>query len=247
MNLIILIGSFLVSSQMKAAVPERFYDLPCRKQIEKVLTKVGSRDRWVRTVDPQKNVFAYRSRTRELAKWVEIQSFPNPYLFIYETKKTRVYQWDKTGCTVMSDTDAPALNILSGKKNSFTDKSIEMLLAKDKRAMIYIWSPTMVYSMKEMHVFKKVAESSGLEFIPVIGSYSSVEEAKKYFAPYKLEIPYQKLNSLELYMREGAIHFPSTFIVANKRISARIFGAMPEEELTKAVAVELADLQGEEL
>lgn len=246
MNILFLVASFILGPQVEAAVPERFYDLPCRKEIERTLTKAGSKDKWVRTVDPQKDVQAYRSRTKEFAKWVEVQSFENPYLFVYETSKTRVYQWDKSNCSVLINSDTKPMNILKRNNNSFTDKSLQALLTAGKRAMIYIWSPTMVYSMKEMHVFKKVAESLGLEFIPVLEFYSSIEEAKKIFASYKLIIPYQKLNSLELYMREGTIHFPISFIVANKRISSRIFGAMSEIELTQAVAKELADLQQEE-
>ncbi len=235
----LLFAAFL-SVEAWAYLPEEIVTHKCRKVLEKTLKKNASKDNWVRTVDPQKDVQAFRSPTENLGTWVEIQTFENPYLFVFSPDKSHVYKFSGKDCSVLTSTDTKAMNFLNYKGDGFTDLKLKELVKADKPSMIYIWSPDMVYSMSEMSVFKQVAKEQGLQFVPVLDMSQSPEEAKKLSSGHGLNIPMTKLQSVELYMREGNLHFPTTFIVGRNRISDRVFGVLTPQLLTERVLEEVA-------
>ena len=239
-RLMLLTGIMLSSHALAALVPEPLFSMSCRNDIEKVLKKHQSKDRWVRTIDPQTGVLAFRTPTKEIGQWLEIQTFPNPYVFFFESKFTKVYQWSGKDCTILNDTTNKPLDFLGSKKKGFTDEVLKNYVESDAPAMIYIWSPAMVYSMKEMSVFRKVAKEMDLQFIPLLDFGENSEEAKKLISGYEPDLEIKKVQSVELYMREGTTHFPSTYIAGYGRISNRIFGVMPAEDLKEQVNDELA-------
>lgn len=243
MKLKFLLLVSVLSTNAFAVVPDELLDISCRSAIEKVLKKSESKDKWVRTIDPQVGVQAYRSPTKKFAKWIEIQTFENPYVFVFENQKTRVYQFDKKTCVPLNDSDVRPLNFLKAKKEGFTDKKLQALVESDKPSMIYIWSPSMVYSMREMQVFRDAAKKMNVEFVPVLDFTQPAEHAKKALAHYGQEVEIQKFQSLELYMREGDVHFPSTFVVGYNRISDLIFGALTPELLEARLHKELMTIQ----
>lgn len=235
----------MMSLNSLAGLPGKLSTIACIGDIEKVVKKANSTDKWFRTVDPQENVFAYRTPTSKLGIWVEIQSFPNPYVFIYDSKKTRVYQWNAKTCETMINSDVKPLEFLNNKKATFTDEALKKLVEAEKKSMIYIWSPTMVYSVKEMSVFRQVAKELGLNFIPILDYADSAKEAQNVINNYQTGIKVEKFRSVELYMREGTNHFPSTFIVGHNKISKKIFGVLNHEMLTTRVNKELIDISAD--
>lgn len=237
---ILFTGIMLSAQAMAALVPEPLFSMSCRTDIEKVLKKHQSKDRWVRTIDPQKGVFSFRTPTKEIGKWIELQTFPDPYVFFFESKSTKVYQWSGKDCVLLNDTTNRPLEFLVGKKKGFTDAALKTYVEADVPAMIYIWSPSMVYSMSEMKVFRKVAESLEMKFVPLLDFGENAENAKKLISGYEPNLEIKKVQSVELYMREGTTHFPSTYIAGYGRISNRIFGVMTPELLTEAASEELA-------
>ncbi len=240
MKLSLLVAGLLLSMNLWALVPDPFLSISCRNEIEQVIKKHASKDKWTRTVDPQQGVLSFRSPTKEIGKWVEIQSFPNPYVFFFEKRFTKVYQWDGKTCSVLNDTTNKPLSFLTSKKAGFTDAKLKKYVESDKPAMIYVWSPSMVYSMSEMKVFRQVAKDLDLEFVPVLDFNENPAVAKKLIAKYEPDMEMHKFQSLELYMREGTIHFPSTYIAGLNRISNRIFGVFPADLLKEEVLDELA-------
>lgn len=227
-----------------ADLPSKLTTMPCSNEIEKVLTKLESTDKWVETVNPQQGVLAFRSPTKKLAKWVEIQSFENPYLFYFETDKTKVMQWDSKTCATIVNSESKPLEFLRKHSSNFTDENLQSLIEAKKLSMIYIWSPTMAYSMSEMGVFRKVAETMEINFVPVLDFYDDPATSKKLLSGYKQDIKIQKFQSLELYMREGTIHFPSTYIVGKGKISRKIQGVLTPELLIESINGELVFFGG---
>jgi thiol-disulfide isomerase/thioredoxin len=226
------------------ALPEELATMFCRDQIEKVIKKAGSKDKWVRTVDPQQGILSFRTPTKTFAKWVEVQTFDNPYVFVFENSKTRVHQFDKKTCLPLNDSDVKPLSFLKTKKEGFTDKQFQALVESDKPSLVYVWSPTMVYSMREMHVFQQVAKELGVAFVPVLHFDDSAANAKQVISEaYKQNIEVVKNNSLELYMREADVHFPTSYVAGNGRVSKQIFGVLTHELFTARLKKELALLQ----
>lgn len=237
--------SLFLSLSLKADLPPKLSSISCGVVIEKTLKTLKSTDKWIETVNPQLGIFAFRSPTEEMAKWVEIQSFPNPYLFYFEPHKSKVFQWNGKTCAPLINSETKPFSFLrKSDVHSFTDEKLQKLVNDKKNSMIYIWSPTMVYSMSEMATFKKVAKELDLNFVPVLDFNESLDVAKKLISGYKPEIEMQKFQSLELFMREGTIHFPSTYLVGNKNISPRIFGVLTAELLRARVYKELALFNG---
>lgn len=240
MKVSLLVAGLILSSNLWALVPEPLFMISCRKDIEKVIKKHASKDKWVRTVDPQQGVQSFRSPTKEIGKWIEIQSFPDPYVFFFEKRFTKVYQWNGKDCSLLNDTTNRPLSFLKDKKSGFDDAKLKTFVEAEKPAMIYIWSPSMVYSMSEMKVFRQVAKDLDLEFVPVLDFNQNSATAKKLIAKYEPEVEINRFQTLELYMREGTTHYPSTYIAGHNRISNRIFGVLPADLLKEAVLDQMA-------
>lgn len=235
----LLLAIALTSLSVSAKVPDPFLSITCREDIERVLKKFGSKDKWVRSVDPEANVLSFKSPTKQFGRWVEVQSFANPYVFIFDGQQSRVYQWEAKTCKLLNDTTHKPLSVVSGK-SGMDDAEVQALTKGEKPSLIYVWSPSMVYSMSEMKVFRQVAKDLGLEFVPLLDSKVQADLGKKLISGYEPDLKIQKTKSMELYMRDGNIHFPASFVAGNGRISNRIFGVMTAEELKEAILDELA-------
>lgn len=227
-----------------AKLPPHLQGMACEKEIQVVLTKQGAADDWSRTVDPGENVMAFRTPTSEIGRWIEIQSFPNPYLMILEPTKSKVYEWDAKTCTTLKLNTVPGVPFKKAKSSDFNDAKLGELLKEKKQALIYVWSPTMTYSVTEMHTFLKVAKDMNLEFIPVFDFLDTQKRAEEVISQRMPQIKLSRFSSIELYMRQGSLHFPSSFVVSHGKISDRIFGVKQEKELKDVIASEMRNNSG---
>ena len=235
-----IVALVLASFHAKAFLPESLESLPCKEEAIAIVKKAKSKNGWVRTADPEANVKSYRSPTQEIGKWVEIHTTPNPHVFVFSHKSSKIYQFDAKTCKQQLNIEQPVFSFLAQKGPSFTDENLSELVKSDKPSMVYIWSPSMIYSMKEMGVFIKIAKELNVNFIPVLDYKESIADGKKYVSPYQPDLEINRLKSVELFMREGTTHFPSTYIVGNNFISHRIFGVLTPELLRERVLDELA-------
>lgn len=241
----LLTGALLLTAiSASAVVPDQLLSMPCRTEIEKFLKKQGSKDQWRRTVDPEEGVMAFSSPTDTIGRWVEIQTFENPHVYAYDAQKTVVREWGVKNCELVNSSDTKPMSILKGK-NVFNDEKLKSVVESGKKSLIYVWSPTMVYSLQNMEVFKKMAKEMELEFIPVLDPNQNVENAQKVLSQFQPDLKAEKHRSLEILMREGAAHFPSSFLVHNGKISKRIFGAWTAEKLAPKLKEELIMLESE--
>lgn len=243
MKLLVPMILSMASLMAHAQLPSDLNDIKCGKEINSILKKNGAKDEWTRTVDPQPGVRAYRTPTKEFAKWVEVQSFADPYVFIFDTKKSKIYQFDKKSCAPLMNVEGKPLEVVQTKKAPFTDSDLKSLVESEDFSLVYVWSPVMTYSMTEMGVFINIAKELNVKFVPVLDYNFKSEDADKYLAPHVTGVKIQRGKSLELYMREANIHFPSSYIVGNNRISPRIFGVLTPDLLRERVLDELAALK----
>jgi hypothetical protein len=88
----------LIAFESYAGLPSELSHIPCRFKMEKVLEKFGSIDKWSRSVDPSPGSQAFSSPTKDKDRTVEIQSLPDPYVFVHEKSKTKLYRWEGKDC-----------------------------------------------------------------------------------------------------------------------------------------------------
>lgn len=245
MKKILLLMSALGTLNAFASLPSELSAIKCRFDIEKVVKAAGSKDKWFRTIDPASNVMSFRSPTSEIGRWIEVQSHPDPYVFVFDNKKTKVKQFSGHNCTPLNVSDVRPLKIADIKGDKLTDKDIQKHAESKKKFLYYTWSPSMTYSVKEMHVFKKVAAKLGMEFVPVLDPFESMKNAQKVIKDFNLDIKARKIGSIELYMREGMNHYPSSFVMIDGKISRLLFGVMDEVTLEQRILTQLSNLAKE--
>ncbi len=145
----------------------------------------------------------------------------------------------------------------------FDDKKLTSLQTKSERgAVVYVWSPRMVYSVQQMHIASRAAATSGLDFIVVHDARVPEKELitfkdKSSQPPSRTEIkideqdlatpPYLPileasvpLCAEKLLKSEALRHFPTAFIVTAQGVHRQpIVGAMPPAAWQTSIAQRL--------
>jgi len=255
----IILGLLLtVSGHVFAAdyLPEDSYkDFKCQKE---VLTQLKNffptTPQWDRVADVSFDTQAFRA-SNEVGEWYELHVAEKdmPSVTFFSTAKMAEYKWDDK-CH-MTKAPGPGFEFFKQNKKhpieNFSDADLKRVLKTNKKGVIYIWSPRMVYSVTEFTRFKTQIEKKGFEFIPVLDHAVAADEAmaalKKAGVEFKVRTAanvrepssvdyYKRLNSVELYMRNANLHFPTLFVYGNGKLqSRRIVGVMTNEGIGKSI------------
>lgn len=258
----LLIMSFMLGLSLRSfgadLLPKDTYqDYKCKTEVQKELEKTftGNMPAWERTADPSFDTQAFRTPMAKVGEWYELQITEkgSPKFYFYSSGKTMTWNWSKT-CKAAT-TKAPGLEFFKQAKGSkdevYGDADLEKVLAEKKTALIYMWSPRMVYSVTEFTRVRTLAEKRKMEFIPVLDPMVDVSEAqaamKKAGIDIKMKIAsnqrepsslalYKRMNSVELYMRNGTLHFPTVFVTANGKMhSRRLVGVLTNIDLNTSL------------
>lgn len=240
-------------------------DYKCKTEVQTELEKIfaGKEPTWQRTADPSFDTQAFRAPSAKVGEWYELQLTEkgSPKLQFYSSTKTATWNWSKT-CKP-AHTKAPGLEIFklaSGTKDEmFGDSDLEKILAAKKTAMIYMWSPRMVYSVTEFTRMRGLAENRKMDFIPVLDPMVDVKEAraamKKAGIDFQVKMAssqrepssvalYKRMNSVELYMRNGTLHFPTVFVTANGKVHPRrLVGVLTNTDLNTSMDEMIGELK----
>lgn len=240
-------------------------DFKCKTEVQKELEKVfsGVSPDWERTADPSFDTQAFRAPTAKTGEWYELQiaEKETPKLFFYSSAKNATSSWSKT-CK-LATTKKPGLEFfkLTGNDKSeiYGDADLAKLMADKKTAMIYMWSPRMVYSVTEFNRMRALAEKRKMEFVPVLDPMVDIKEAraamKKAGIDFQIKTAnsqrepssialYKRMNSVELYMRNGTLHFPTVFLTANGKMhSRRIIGVMTNDGMNASLDEMMGELK----
>ncbi len=229
-----LISLILTSTYSFAGIlPEKLEDtLVCKKEIIKIVSKIGVKEEWIRIAESHEGTFIFRAPTKKFGSWVEIHSGPHPMLLTFSNKKTRRQVWQKDSCKVKELKDLAPLKFLTRKaKNSFRDQELSKLINSKKPTLIYIWSPSMIYSFRQMKDFITAAKETGVNFLPLHDNEEPIKFVKAALKHAKLNINTRPMVSLELIMRGADLHYPASFVVGKGKISEKIFGVKPVDFL----------------
>ena len=133
----------------------------------------------------------------------------------------------------------------------FDDKKLISMQANSQRgAVVYVWSPRMVYSVQQMHIAARAAAANGLDFVVVHDARVPEKEmfsfknttslpqrsteinineqdlaTPPYFPILETSVP---LCAAKLLQSDAMRHFPTAFIVTTQGVHRHpIVGAMP--------------------
>lgn len=223
----------------------------CKKQVEAKLQKFFPKDQpqWRKVLGPAYDVTAFRSPTENVGEWIEMhvpdKGTPD---FTFVSAKANVYHsWNAKNCKA-KEVKEKGFTFFTPEKNPqgelFTDKSLANLLAGNKKGLIYIWSPRMVYSVTEFRNFRDVAKKKGWEFIALLDPQVSDSDAKAAASKYQLEYQGRRLASVDLYMREGLLHYPSVYVYNNGKLHPdRLIGVLTQKDLGDLAEQKMGELK----
>lgn len=145
----------------------------------------------------------------------------------------------------------------------FDDKKLTSLQANSQHgALVYVWSPRMVYSVQQMQIAARAAAASGLDFVavhdarvpekelitfnnqssqPLSRAEIKIDEQDLATPPYlpiaETSVP---LCAEKLLQSEALRHFPTAFIVTAQGVHRQpIVGAMPPAAWHSSIAQRL--------
>ena len=230
-----------MGASLAAPFPEAMQKMRCRDHVGADLKKVGSMDKWTRVAESGPQHIAYRTPLKKLGHWADLQQdFDGaPRLVLYQPGSTTAMDYNKL-CEKKKTTLKP---LFQGPFNSpqFTDADLGNLLGKKRNGLIYIWSPSVEQSIKSIEVYKKFAETYGLEFVPLMaGNQRGVAGAKKGLPEGK------HLAAVDLQMR-SMFDFPTAYVFSGGKLSWKPITAVKAEgDLTIAVAKSMIELKQDE-
>lgn len=245
-------------------LPQDIYkNLKCQNELQNHLRGLFSKEpKWDRTVDISFDTQAFRA-SEKLGEWYELYAAEGktPKINLVSTKRGIEYSWNNA-CELSTKAISGFEFFKQNKKkpiDSFSDEDLEQALKTNKTGVIYVWSPRMVYSVTEFSRVRALVLKRGYEFIPVLDHSADVQEAKEAMKTLEKEIKinlaglqrrptsvdsYKKLNSVELYMRNSSLHFPTIYIYSKGQLHPRrIIGVLTDSGLDLAMSEWLGELK----
>lgn len=217
--------------------------IACEKNVRETIQAefAGKSPRWTRVIDADSMTKSFRA-PKQTGQWYELHLSERneTKLFYISSEKSKDSIWNSKSCAKPEIREGSGLVLFEQDKkrpiNSFTDKDLAKLLDGKAKGIIYLWSPKMAYSMTEFRLFRDVAKKKNIEFIPVLDPSVDFKEAKAAAKKIDVDFKGRKLASIDLYMMEGTLHYPSVFVFGNGKINPhRMIGVLPAETLSRYI------------
>lgn len=254
MKFYVLIAMAIASKaySANAVLPEvPFKKIPCEKYVVETVQAefAGKNPEWHRVIDADSMTKTFRA-AKKTGQWYElhIAERNEAKLFYISSEKSKDYIWNTKSCAKPEVREGRGLVLFEQDKkrpiDSFTDQDLAKLLETKAKGIIYLWSPKMVYSMTEFRLFRDVAKKKNLDFIAVLDPSVDLKEAKAAAKKINVDFKGRKLASVDLYMMEGTLHYPSVFVFGNGKINPhRMIGVLPAETLSQYIDTYMGEIK----
>lgn len=211
------------------------------------------------TVADRYDETVYRNLSNKIGSWSEVHLIEKKIPFVYkiDDEKMTKLSFDSS-CAPTSELVAfpdHLEKVLSKTMpEDWKNEDLRQLVSKNKKGMIYSWSPKFTYSVLALPQMERLAQELGYEFTAVVDPRASREEilaslAKlpkpsiKKFRMLASDKKFIRNASIDLFMRSAFNHFPVTFVYNNNKIHPRfVTGVMTDnglKEIVKTYAGEL--------
>lgn len=220
----------------------------CLPELEAILSEQGAVSRWEKQAPVRLGERNFRSPSSEFGKWIEVVINKNGIPKIYASTNDRTLEIEFDDLCESKRIQKNGMDFRKTTKDKsksewLDDIKLKKILGRYDQGIIYVWSPEMIYSAKYWKEFRDVAKRMNLAFIPLIDPRASLIDVAMANTKYGIEPSDLKLNSVELYMRNLTIHYPTSLVFSRGRLSdTPIVGVMPEEDLKRAIQVSLSDI-----
>lgn len=232
---------YFIPSDAKETEPRE-----CRKSFKNQLKLLKSLNSWIRVVDRGLGILTFRSPTRRFGYWVQIEiNNKTGYGAIREFTPLaeRLYQVQSSkncryqGSFVKRQKERLQSNF------GINDQRLQELIRKGS-GVLYIWSPSMEYSMRRVNEVKRYAKSLGVGFFAFVDERAEMASIKKVAQKFSIsESDSRKIASTEMDMRQYKLHFPTTYVYKNGKIHPeRIIGVVEKLEFSLSVHRRLNEL-----
>ncbi len=204
----------------------------CSKNISTVLDQFKSSNDWRQISNLSTSIEVYRTPTRLFGQWIEYHTDPNNSIFILNSAGIKKINFDAQTCEEKNSTlPEKDLRFINSKGPRFTDSDLLRILQSKQNALIYVYTPKMTYSIQMAKKFQQVAEKLNLRFIPLVASDITKKKFQQSLGK-TFAFKYQRLNSIELTMRETQVHFPTSLIIYKGQIIEPVIrGVMESDQL----------------
>jgi len=218
MNGKLLIAVFLISlGAQGSTVPNVSM---CPERSAEIVKGWKAKNNWKEKAIAEKKVKMYISPTEKFGRWVIVKaSEEKTELSLVDANNTIAVVLGKS-CKGKVAT-YPSKKV-TNKKKFVLDVEVEQLLAKNKKGLIYAWSPHMPLSISGIKNIIAVAKKLNLPIHFVLdpnAGEKSVEKAKEKIGRGDF---YRRNRSVELLMRNFDMHYPVVALYQNKNFSKYI-------------------------
>jgi len=185
----------------------------------------------------------YRSPTSRIGVWLEIRRLVTGEI---ETARLTpegqtLVRWNPKTCA-RETAEIPSNYDVTRMAENFGDSDLRQLVKAYDRGIVYTWSPHMPLSIKALRLLRIAAAKFGMTVFPVLDP-----DADRNAAEYAVKragwdvSALRRIESIELFERGMAIHFPSALVFAGGKIRGEIIPGAKEELLyEQLIALELA-------
>lgn len=222
--------SYSLASSKKDFLP----DFSCKKEILKITKKNSNpKQTWTRHIDENHQTKIFRRPLKSLGRWYELRIVDNsqPALLEISNNDSTFYKFDskckvtkRYGPGLIFESYEPnqdsQLRKISSEYSDFTDNDLASEI-KNAEGFIYVWSPNMVYSVTNLNDYKKFAADKKMKFIAVMGHDSSFENGQLALNAKKVTDSIRKLASVELFMRDAPLHYPTFYYFNSGKLHPR--------------------------
>lgn len=209
----------------------------CSNELEKALMGFTKFDHLIKQVSPDPETEIYRLQTGTFGKWIELQFKKAGYpTFNVVTNKSIIEHTFNSKCEITTNTKA-GFDFSKTYPDSGTkfvgDAEISKLIKKDITGIIYIWSPDMQYSAKYLKQFRDTAKELNIKFVSILDPRASNVNQGLMSKEFGIPETDMKLNSVELFMRGGTIHYPSIFIFKKGNLTPTLLSGVYDKDTLK--------------
>ncbi|WP_157765794.1 thioredoxin family protein [Halobacteriovorax marinus] len=132
---------------------------------------------------------------------------------------------------------------ISSSSGGFLDRDLDQLLKKEKRGVIYLWSPHMSLSVYELVEMKKYLSSLKIPVTILLDLNADIDFANKSLQKYDLPLEYLKrMNSRKLENFGATIHYPSTIFYKDGELVKRVPGFNGKKSLQDLIKRYLGEI-----
>jgi hypothetical protein len=208
-------------------------DCRCGREVGRLLESWGATGEILRSPPGIDGKERFRLATAEIGVWITLEPGPDrgsPVL--YRTRPgggERIELSEECGAEERGETPGVAETA-----EGFTDRDLTIELAKNRRLVVFLWSPHMPLSVDGLPEIEVAARAVGASLVAVTDPSSDrrfVDEISR-----ERGIPPESLRplaSVELLFRDLAVHAPSILAFDERRVSAPLPGYRNRRDYTR--------------